>query len=541
MSKLRWVGLVLGLILVVGCDVLPQAPTPLPLRPTLQVEPLIVTATAVPVAGQNEAGGRGDDGGVEEVPDDREGEPVETPTLAPTITPSPTPLGTPETLPPLEAADVNNLPATERDLLFVADGSLKLWTAHNRQISELMGGGVTHMAISADGNRVVVARLLSDLSLSSGDGEPLPVVMDGDSADNGLMRYTEHEIIWIDVVSKEQWVIAPRIALLHSLAVSPDQRYISLTGLDVSAVPLTIDDVEDEAMLFPGIKLYLASPPTSGIREIGACQDLCGRMSWRQDSTLFAYSDRAGMWLFDVNNTQPQQVMEQGVDAQPYQPQQLPLGWASNGRALLYRWAGPAAPYAIRDFAGPAPQLPYAFASSGEPRLVSAAWLADSRLLVMSSVVGDELLSDTGASDGVQNPFGLDQTRLEIWKYEPGGVMSLDEGIVLAPGNGVLGSTAVQLQDGRFAYALLHPWDATVSALYIRDSLAAQAVRLNGLPTGRYDLSIIWAMDGRDVLVLQSGGAVYYAQPEGGLFDMTAVMGPNVSDAVWLRPSGALR
>ena len=169
----------------------------------------------------------------------------------PTETPTATPLPELVVQPPLQPADPNNLPATTRDLLFVADGALKLWTAHNRQIVELVAGGVTDTAVSADGNRVLVARQIFEGEVSVLMDDPFD---ESESLDEVDVRYTEHELLLIDTVSKQARVVVPTVALLQEIALSPNGQVITFVAHD------TVSKQDREPFEFPSLSMYLSRP-----------------------------------------------------------------------------------------------------------------------------------------------------------------------------------------------------------------------------------------------------------------------------------------
>ena len=192
---------------------------------------------------------------------------------------------------------------------------------------ELVADGATDMAVSADGNRVVVAREIVTGTTS---------VLMGDLSDDaeGLQEvevvYTEHEILWIDTVSKQSQVIAPSVPFLQQLALSPDQRHVTFVAHDL------VSKLGAEPFAFPGLGLYLASP-TGTVRELSRCDRFCSGMVWRDDGELMLFSDYVGLWLYNINAERPEILIEGGQSVEVGFPRYEPQAWGSNGRTVLLR------------------------------------------------------------------------------------------------------------------------------------------------------------------------------------------------------------
>ena len=142
---------------------------------------------------------------------------------------------------------------------------------------------------------------------------------------------------------------------------------------------------------------------------------------------------------------------------------------------------------------------------------MSLDWLDDIRLLLLYSPY---------------SPPEANGTRLELWRFdvEASNSLGLDEGVTLAPNVAVRGAGAVHLEDGRFAYGLVHESDPAMAGLYIQTSLTTAAVRVNGLPVGLFEPTVIWSPDGRGAMISGTGEG-YYAESEGVLADVSGCWG----------------
>ena len=122
-----------------------------------------------------------------EIPEETAVEP--TPTLVPTATPTAEPVPAAETDPSVQSISSPPLPAANRDLLFLADGAFKMWNHTSGQIETIVAGAdsanrtidplapaesfvgdITSFAMSADGKRAVVARLLAEETVTRSSG-----------------------------------------------------------------------------------------------------------------------------------------------------------------------------------------------------------------------------------------------------------------------------------------------------------------------------------------------------------------------------------
>ncbi|MCA9946273.1 MAG: hypothetical protein KC449_22470, partial [Anaerolineales bacterium] len=99
-------------------------PTPIPPPPTTSIgdDTAVIDPTPLPT----------------NLPDETALEP--TPTLVPTTTPTATIAATAVTNPPVQVISSQPLPATSRDLLFIADGAFKQWNHATGQIETIVAG-----------------------------------------------------------------------------------------------------------------------------------------------------------------------------------------------------------------------------------------------------------------------------------------------------------------------------------------------------------------------------------------------------------------
>lgn len=451
-----------------------------------------------------------------------------TPTLAPTNTPTPTPAATAVTNPPTQAVTAAPLPATGRDLLFLADGAFRQWNHNTRQIETILPGpdpaaripdaenrlphfvgDITDFAMSADGKRAVVARLTAAELL----GEP----------ESGAILQQSYELLFIDMISREVWTLAPQVDNLSGLVLSADAQQLAFagTGLDGAKPAAPEEPLPD--------KLYVLAPGGGNpgpIRQIHACEQSCTGLAWHPDNNLLAFADRAALWLFNLAASAPEVllpnvVVEPGQGDVSQNALYAPIDWARNGRYLmLWQEGREGGSRVVLDV--PTRQLadvPNTF-TSAEPFPVQTMWLPDDRLYVLRSLSLEGALTPTA----------------ELWRIQPeNGVVSREEWATLS--DQPLGAGGQQyLEDGRFAYVLFAPEANPAAGTYILKGMAETPQRVNAVPPVTFapgGQHALWAADGSGAIVV-SGERVYYAPTEGeALFEVTAVLGSNPAQFQW--------
>lgn len=460
-----------------------------------------------------------------------------TPTLIPTATIIGTPAATPATNPPVQAVTSGQLPATTRDLLFLADGAFKRWNHTTRQIETLLPGpapadrvreqndlwhpvvgDLTSYSVSADGKRAIVARLTASTAVTrtntTGDGHQYPDVD------------TQHELWLIDTVSGQNWRIVSRVDNLGALALSPDARHVAFQGASLDGGYVVQESGE------PIKHVYFV--PTGGgspgpITDVAACTGYCGPLAWHPDNNLFVWNDNTAVWLKNLAGRESEQLIQN----RPFNEQSpdianvavySPIAWAGNGRYLLL-WKGgwEGGSRAIFDVPTDALVDMPETSAYAETFPTEVSWMRDDRLLVLRS---------EGAAGG------LGQPQMELWRFQPDqGTVVQEESARLSTQN--LGAAgALHLQDGRFAYVLFSDQPDPEAGAYHLTALTEMPERVNASPPVPFlptAASATWSNDGSGVLIVPNDmQRVYYSAADGEfLYDVTAVLGAEPHKFHW--------
>ncbi len=465
-----------------------------------------------------------------------------TPTLIPTMTPTATAAATAVTDPPVQVISSQPLPTTSRDLLFLADGAFKQWTHTTRQIETIVPGpapgnrvqdgpvlvdqfvgDITGYSMSADGKRAVVARLLELASRSDDEFGPTE---------------TSHELLFVDMISRETWTLVPQVDNLGDFQLSPDGQQLAFAATGLDGIPDAPEG--DSSQPLPN-NLYILN--TGGgnpgnLRQVRACESRCFGPAWHVENNLVAFADDSALWLYNIAADAPEMVLEN----RPYEEGMAdigqisiysPIDWAGNGRYLLLwrgRWEG--ASRAVLDVpTGALAAVPDSFVYA-EMFPSEISWMPDNRLLVWRSQTESSEITP----------------RVELWRFNPDAAeLVMEESAVLSDlPLGVLGGT--NLEDGRFAFALNIPpsaanFEAAVQAVgtYQLTSLAETPERVNSLPPAgeaHLESRVHWAKDGSGAILvqepLQFQPNVFYAPTDGDfLYEITAVFGQNPHNFQW--------
>jgi hypothetical protein len=449
-------------------------------------------------------------------------------TATPTLEPTPTllPTATPVTNPPMHSLSVNNLPSITRDLVFLTDGSLKMWNHNSGQIETLYAsnanrseprltpftqraGDITQFSVSTDGNRIAAARLTQTTMISDTVAE---------SVISAPLMYNVYELLFLDVVSRESWTLAESVSNLGDFAISPNQKNVAFTATSlIAAVEPDSGDVN-----LPS-QVYVVSTPDGGTRQVGSCPGLCFSISWHPNSDLFTWSDNNALWLFNLSGSTPEQLIANDTSSPATSRFYRAKSWAGNGRyLLLWEQASEGAAKVVFDIPTrtliPIPET-FTYA---EPFPTEVLWMRDDRLLILRSPVG-----------------AIQFATLEIWR------VALDEGVVIQEEVSRLAEQAaagaIHLENGRFAYALLDVSDANSSGIYLQTSLSELPERVNGLIPTFIAPDVIWSPDGTSAIIRQNGYVLLVPTSGDVLYDGTAVFGSQTQIFVWLPPGTVSR
>ncbi|MEZ4594443.1 MAG: hypothetical protein R3D55_25355 [Chloroflexota bacterium] len=460
-----------------------------------------------------------------------------TPTLVPTETATIEAQATAVTNPPVQVISSQPLPASSRDLLFIADGSFKQWNHATGQIETIVAGtnssnptpedqeyripgSITGYAMSADGKRAVVARVLN--AANAPDVQNAPAEF-------------SYELLFVDMISREVWTLVPQVDNLSGFELSPNAQQLAFVASGLDGIP----DATSNDQPVPN-NLYVMETGggnPANLRQVYACQTYCRGPEWHIENNLVTFGDDDALWLYNIAASAPEILLENNQ----FSPEMTsveevsvywPKAWASNGRYLMLqhgRWEG--ASNAILDVpTGTLVEVPNTFIYADVfPTQVS--WMPDDRVLIWRTAYDEEIFTPLA----------------ELWRFDLGsGAMVLDESAQLSEAEmGVIGGT--RLENGRFTFALDAPPVAEASAsqnqvgTYQLTSLTEAPERVNSLPPGDGTYrqnTVLWSTDGSGALLVQSDQPnqpkLFYAATDGEfLYEVTAVFGQNPHSFQW--------
>lgn len=474
-----------------------------------------------------------------------------TPTLIPSPTASPTAVTMPVTDPPITAVGIGQLPPISRDLLFVNDGALRRWNHLSGQIDTLVAGpdpaqrtysdpndprqyygfpgDVTHYAVSQNGKRAIVVRIVrSDI---------VPVLIPEQSEEPRDFVRQVQELIYVDLVSGERWTVAPQIYNVLGVALSPNGERVTVSATAVGQTPPEPTRYDGYAEWESNIFVQeMQGGNGRDIRQIHTCDNFCSDPVWHIENNLAVWGDYSGLWLYNTAATSPEILLPSPqvdpVNAPDLREVYGPIDWANNGRYLrIWRSVIEGGSQAILDIpTGTLIDIPDSFVYvAAFP--IEISWMPDDRLLVAYN--GNE-----------QQPA----PSISLWR------VLLDEGRVareelLALSNqpvGVQGSA--YLDDGRFAYTLMGDGTQSASGTYLLTSLSQPPERVNAVPDGLTGGEMSWIGSGLHVLWANDGsgaiswsytdiGEVFYAPVNGdALYQVTPALGRGAKDFHWITP-----
>ncbi|MCP5094681.1 MAG: hypothetical protein GY943_03925 [Chloroflexi bacterium] len=455
-------------------------------------------------------------------------DPATTPAADPNITPTPTleptptllPTATPVTNPPMQPLSLANMPPISRDLVFLADGSLKMWNHNNGQIETLyagaadpnaprinqltqLAGDITQFSVSADSNRIAATRLTHTVTITETVGDANAPVQ---------MTYKEYELLFLDVVSRESWTLAESINNLGDFSISPNQKNVAFSGTSLIANPEPeMADIELPA------NVYVVGTPDGETRQVGSCPGPCFSISWHPNSDLFTWSDNNALWLFNLSGSSPEPLINNQTDSPANSKFYRTISWAGDGRSvLLWEQAWEGGSRVIFDIpTGIIIPVPDTF-TYAEPFPTEVSWMQDDRLLILRSALS-----------------ATQQTSLEIWR------VALEQGQLIQeeryqPDLNAAAAGAIHLENGRFAYALISQSDANISGIHLQTSLSEASERVNGLIPSFIAPQITWSPDGTGAIVIQNGYVLFAPTNGDVLYDGTAVFGTTAHSFEWL-------
>lgn len=481
----------LSLIFLTGCGIIQDAQDPATLPPP----PAVTTAPTSTLPSTQAAAEPTQSGTTPNPTATLPGTPSVTATLSPTVEVT---LNATAVIAP-QVTIAAGQPTLNRDLLFIAGRALQIRIATTGDITTLLEAqsesGITAFSVTADGERLVAARLLNPENRT-------------------------FELIRVDIQNIRTWKLADAPNLLH-FTVSPDGRYaLYVAGGRPFQPSEAVAEIEEE---FPNFQIqagtvYLADMETQQSREVGQCVDIpqdadwgpeflipCQGVYWTNDSQNMLWADVRGISIRHLNASQPTiAFLNTDVLDQPPGTYYRPLQFAKNGRHLLVqRIFFEGLSYHVIDLVTQETiSVPGSQFGIGTG-YINVSWMQDDRLLKLRQ----------------QDEDGRIAPALELWRTNDDNAIRLEETTQLTnlpPHNNI--RFVEHFQNGRFGF-LLEANDPMQSGLYIMASSTEQPERINGLPFNQN--TVYWQPDGSGAIVEQrdaignflytpSGGSLYY-------------------------------
>ena len=189
--------------------------------------------------------------------------------------------------------DPAQMPAISHDLLFVGHGKLKRWQRDGNVVT-LLADDVVDYSLSRDGRQAVVSQLTASTDIS-----------------NTVTAVTEtidtYSLTYLNLETSGSQVLVPAVngslnaPLVFSLA--QDGKHLAFSGLGVNN-PETL--VFGEEII---TELYVVETETGLLPEkIHNCIDRCLGQVWHQDNNFFVFSDRDGLYLYNLAANEPEML-----------------------------------------------------------------------------------------------------------------------------------------------------------------------------------------------------------------------------------------
>ena len=435
---------------------------------------------------------------------------VATPTLAPTPTlmPTETAVSVPQTSPPLET--ISQFPMLGHGVVFIADGSLKMWGQGTQELKTLLSGGPSSATRSFQTEFVV-----GDISrfVASDEAKQLLALKITDRTDGGDagISYT-YDLLWVDLLNGNSRAVATGLRGNVDFALSNDGKhaiYVTQRPSSPNSEQYAITLLETGAGSLP--------------RAIADCQLPCGSFAWHPDNQNVVWADQQGLWLLNLSG-QPTRLVANTFAAEPADVLvHAPESWARNGRFLLI-WRGryEGGDRAVLDVTNSRVlELPDSFVYAN-PTITEATWMDDSRLLVMRP---------NGSNPLEGSPS------IEIWRVPDSGSELVREAAQTLTTLRGFPTGAKHLPDGRFGFALSHPNDGQMSGLYALKGINDTLTRLTGIPPANayYEADVQWLPDSTGAMIANQDGHVVLALAAADtLFDLTPLVGQWGRSFHWL-------
>jgi hypothetical protein len=412
------------------------------------------------------------------------------------------------------------------DLLFLSGDRLMRWDPVTYSVTTLVEQVMAY-TVSANGKKAVVM-------------QPLKITANSNELFN---------LSVIDLTTNQISLLVKRTSLLDGISISPDGRWV--------------------AYLFPHINptetltIYItASNGTTLPMAAGACEPetplICQTTTWSQDSQSVLWSDQRGIWLVDVNSSNPIQVISNRVTVVDPKGQISEMvvyyhgiQWRPGGRYLLATVTPSSSNthwQAIIDTRTTRiSEIPDTFNSTDHA--VSAQWLWDGSLVV----------SHTGSSDPANLPY------LTVWQPSPtrANLLTVLQTIQVGmdnlptPANPTpvfpFAPFASSFFTGNESTVYTPNWIVQFDAIYLYIVMTNPSANTHWYLLS-YDLrqniflkigqiqpdtsEVKWSPDRRGALVIQEQNHPYYVPLDGSpATDLQPVMGNQTHDYYWLPPT----
>lgn len=394
---------------------------------------------------------------------------VETSTSQPTIQPTQTASPTASPTPPVAFLEVDPKPPIRFDLIYLSDERLMRWD-HIRQSQEALINQVITYTLSTDGSQIALLRAKGITA-------------------NGIEMY---DLERLDLETRQIQILIDDLPKAGSLSLSPDNQWLAY------AIPG--DD--------PTIHI-VANTDDPARQTLATCQSShpshCTNLIWSPKSRELAWSDREGLWRYDLGSHAPRLILPaqaaipdpRGNSTQVSVRYQS-LSWSPFGRYILSEIVVPASDVRWWGIADTTLQrlalLPDSFTT--QPPRISAIWTQDGKVFV------------TRPSHFVENQAPV----IELWIVTPtySDLLILDRKYTLPPMEIYTSQRTVsrpdfslerpfQANDYTFRLAAYTTGEPVLSALMNFDLRFGILEKTNDLIVAEQNL--LWAPDGSSLLL----------------------------------------
>jgi hypothetical protein len=270
-------------------------------------------------------------------------------------------------------------------------------------------------------------------------------------------------------------------------------------------------------------------------------QGQCTVSAWSADSRQLAWSDLAGIWVYDVSRNNLRRVVSDTLtitaldgSESPIQVEYSDVNWSPKGRYLstwISRQKSAARWLAIIDTRlAKVIDIP----NSEETIFpgVRATWTQDGDLFVVRPGQDDtlqpaqaELLQVLPARAGY---FAVK------YRYALNAAGFLEEWAALKPETALTPHFPEQISSNRFSFTLELPDSGLLPILTVLDLRSGNLQRVGPVPED--SRQILWAPDYRRAVIFSEHGALIYMDAQtGSLFDLRSLFGDEVTRFIWLQ------